>query len=356
MNLQRMDAAQAIAELARFSAIVDARSEDEFAQDHLPGAVNWPTLNNHERHTVGTLYKQVHPFDASKHGAVLAARNIASHIERELGSTGKNWQPLIYCWRGGKRSGALALVLSQIGFRVTLIDGGYKAFRTAVLAQLPELAQRLNYRVICGPTGSGKTRALQTLRALGSQVLDLEELACHRASVLGSIPGTPQPSQRQFETQIWDALRRFDSNRVVFVESESRKVGDLSVPTALIERMRQSPCLDLQLPLSERVQLLLEDYPHHVNNPQLFCERLAALTELRGKSVVQGWQELARRGEFAELVQQLLTQHYDPGYAQSMQRNFSLYPQAQHWVARSRHASSFVELCSQLRQQCDPQP
>jgi tRNA 2-selenouridine synthase len=173
VTVQIIPADEAIARLGSFSTIIDARSENEFAEDHLPGAVNWPSLNNEERHQIGTLYKQVSPFEAKKRGAALVAANVARHIERDVLDKPKGWQPLVYCWRGGKRSGSLALILDQIGFRVHLVDGGYKAFRSAVLAQLPALAQSLQYRVVCGPTGSGKTRLLQALAAAGAQVLDL---------------------------------------------------------------------------------------------------------------------------------------------------------------------------------------
>ncbi|MEI8326600.1 MAG: tRNA 2-selenouridine(34) synthase MnmH, partial [Betaproteobacteria bacterium] len=238
MNVQIVTAAQALTQLSAYSCVIDARSEAEFALDHLPGAVNWPTLNNEQRQRIGTLYVQVNPFEAKKRGAAIAARNIAAHIERELLDTPKSWQPLLYCWRGGKRSGSLALVLEQIGFRVSLIEGGYKAFRAAVLSELPAQARHHHYRVVCGPTGSGKTRLLSALTQIGAQVLDLEALACHRASVLGALADQPQPSQKRFDTLVWDALRGFDAARPVFIESESKKVGNLTVPPDLIAAMR----------------------------------------------------------------------------------------------------------------------
>ena len=147
------------AQLDDFDTIIDARSEDEFALDHLPGAVNWPTLDNEQRQEVGTLYKQVNPFEARKRGAAIAARNIARHIEpRGAWTNPFDWKPLTYCWRGGQRSGSLSLVLDQIGFRVSIVEGGYKAFRAAVLADTERLAGLFDYRVVCGTTGSGKTR------------------------------------------------------------------------------------------------------------------------------------------------------------------------------------------------------
>jgi tRNA 2-selenouridine synthase len=328
VTVERISAEEALAALDRYSDIIDARSEGEYAEDRLPGAVNWPSLDNAERELVGTLYKQVSPFEARKRGAALVAANVARHIQREVLDKPREWQPLLYCWRGGKRSGSLALVLDQIGFRVTLVDGGYKAFRAALVADLPQLAARLRYRVVCGPTGSGKTRLLQALAAEGAQVLDLEALAHHRSSVLGAIPGVQQPSQKAFDSGIWSALRGFDPSRPVYIESESKKVGNVAVPDSLIAAMRASPCLDLLLHEDERVALLLEDYDFFVKDTASFCERLGALAEVRGKATVQDWQARASAGDTASVVRELLTLHYDPGYARSMERNFSQYPNA----------------------------
>ncbi len=348
MPVHAIPAADAMAQLDRFSTVIDARSEGEYAEDHLPGAHNWPSLNNEERRVIGTLYKQVSPFEAQKRGAALVAANIARHIERELADTPRSWQPLLYCWRGGKRSGSLALVLGQIGFKVTLIEGGYKAFRTALLADLPLLAPRLSYRVVCGPTGSGKTRLLTALAAAGAQVLDLEALASHRSSVLGMIPGQPQPTQKRFDTLVWQALRQFDPARPVYVESESKKVGNLAVPDALIQAMRASPCFDLQLNDAERVALLLEDYDFFVRDKAFFCSRLEALTMLRGKAVVDSWKAQVHNNDMEAVVRNLLLTHYDPGYLASMQRNFTQYGSAQTVVATDRSAASMAALAQRM--------
>ncbi len=328
MSVHRISAADALHRLHEFSAIIDARSESEYALDRLPGALNWPSLHDDERARVGTLYRQLNPFEARKLGAVLVARNIAAHIERELVDQPKSWQPLLYCWRGGQRSGALALVLGQIGFRVTLIEGGYKAFRAALRADLPQQAARLHYRVVCGPTGSGKTRLLHALAAAGAQVLDLEALASHRASVLGLIPGQPQPSQKRFETLVWQALGGFDAARPVYVEAESKKVGNCTLPDALIEAMRASPCLRIDLADDERVALLLEDYPFFVSDPAFFCQRLDTLVALRGRAVIEDWKAKVAAGRTEAVVRELLARHYDPGYASSTRRNFARFDQA----------------------------
>jgi tRNA 2-selenouridine synthase len=326
MSLARLNAAEALAAYNSFDTVVDARSESEYALDHLPGALNWPTLNDAQRHQVGTEYKQVSPFDARKRGAAMAAANIAQHVQQQVMDKPRSWQPLVYCWRGGQRSGALATVLGEIGFRVTVLDGGYRAFRRAMLADLEVQPRRLAWRVLCGPTGSAKSRLLQALQHSGAQVLDLETLACHRGSVLGPEPGLAQPSQKAFETAVWNTLRAFDASRPVFVESESRTIGRLRLPETLLVQMRSAACIRIELGLDERVRFLLGDYAHLVDNLDLFCERLDALRELRGASTVERWQALARQRQppqLALVVQELLTEHYDPVYLRSMQRNYT---------------------------------
>jgi tRNA 2-selenouridine synthase len=348
MPVHTLRAELAIERLAEFHTVIDARTEDEYALDHVPGAINWPTLNNAERIAIGTMYKQVSPFEARKRGAALSARNIAAHIEREVLDKPRDWKPLLYCWRGGNRSGALATILSAIGFEVTLIEGGYKAWRAALVAALPALANGLKYRVVCGPTGSGKTRLLHALNSQGAQVLDLEALASHRSSVLGQIPGQPQPSQKRFDSLVWDALRNFDRARVVYVESESKKVGNVRVPDALMETMRESPCIDLRLRDEERVALLLEDYAFYVTDPSAFCERLHALTELRGKETVSDWVSKVQAGRTADVVLELLKLHYDPTYSQSMVRNFSEFSQALPCELASRSCQTLGDAAREI--------
>ncbi len=348
MTVQLITAAEALGRLDSFSAVIDARSEGEFSEDHLPRAVNWPSLNDAERQQVGTQYKQINAFEAKKQGAAMVARNVAAHIEREVLDKARDWQPLVYCWRGGKRSGSLALILDQIGFKVTLIEGGYKAFRAAVVADLPSQAARLKFEVVCGTTGSGKTRFLQALAAQGEQVLDLEALANHRSSVLGLVPGQVQPTQKAFDTRIWAALAGFSAERTVYIESESKKVGNVAVPESLIDAMRQSPCLHLTLSEPERVKLLMQDYEFFVNDKNYFCERLEALTEARGQAVVRDWQARVHAGDIAGVVQDLLVLHYDPVYLQSMQRNFKHYAAARRLLPADHSVPAMQALARSL--------
>ena len=350
MSLTLISAAELLTRLTEFDTIIDARTEAEFDEDRLPGAVNWPTLNNEERIVVGTMYKQINQFEAKKRGAAMAARNIASHIDREVINKPKDWKPLAYCWRGGKRSGSLSLILDQIGFRTTLLEGGYKAFRAAVVADTPAQVAKLHFRVVCGTTGSGKTRLLHALAAEGAQVLDLEGLANHRSSVLGAIPGSPQPTQKRFDTLIWNALRGFDPAKPVFIESESKKVGNVAIPAALVDRMRASPCISLGLPMAERIELLMEDYDFFVQDSAFFCQRLEALTEARGKVVVEGWKAQVLSGNVRAVVAELLGLHYDPVYLQSIQRNFGQYTDAVVVEAQDRSAQSMRQVAQTLLQ------
>jgi tRNA 2-selenouridine synthase len=348
MSLTTISASEAISSMASYSAVIDARSPSEFALDRLPSALNWPSLNDEERVRVGTICKQVNAFEARKIGGALVARNVSEHILAHCQDKDKNWKPLIYCWRGGKRSGSLALILGQIGFDVHLIEGGYKAFRAEMLLDLARLAPLFDYRVVCAPTGSGKTRLLHELVRAGAQVLDLEALANHRSSVLGLVPGEVQPSQKQYDMRIWEALQSFDPARPVFVESESKKVGNVSIPECLIAAMRAGRCLRLDLPLAARVALLLEDYDYFVKDAEFFCKRLDVLVPLRGHAVVEGWQQQARNGQMAEVVEDLLHNHYDPSYLSSMVRNFKQYGEAKVHALNEHSHQAFAGLALDL--------
>lgn len=324
MSLASIAATEAITRLDSFQAIIDARSPAEFAEDHLPGAVNWPVLDNDERREVGTEYVQVSAFDARKHGAAIVAKRIGELLDAHVRDKPHSWSPLVYCWRGGQRSGTLAWFLAQIGFRTTVLKGGYKAFREQVREQLKTLPEQFDYVVIAGRTGSGKTRLLYALADAGAQVLDLEGLARHRGSVLGGLPHEPQPTQKAFETQVWTTLSAFDRSRPVYVESESRKIGQLQLPTALLDRMRSvGRVVMLTMPDDARIQLLLEEYGFFAEQLERFCGHLDTLIDLRGRDTVRQWQALARAGQWAELFAELMRAHYDPLYRKSIVRNYT---------------------------------
>jgi tRNA 2-selenouridine synthase len=318
-----------LAKLAQYDAIIDVRSPAEYALDHLPSAINCPVLDDDERVRIGTTHKQDNPFEARKLGAAMVARNIATHIEQRFLAMPKEWKPLVYCWRGGNRSGSLAHVLARIGWPVIQLDGGYKAYRRSLTDALAKLPLNLRFRAICGTTGSGKSRLLGHLAAAGAQVLDLERLAAHRGSVLGGLPTEPQPTQKMFETRLWDALRSFSTDRVVYVESESKKIGDLRVPDVLMTCIRSSPCIRLQMSMTDRVRLLIEDYPHLVTDTTLLGKQLSHLIPLHGHEKIASWQALAVSGNTAAMVEALLVEHYDLAYLRSIEKNYLGYRDAE---------------------------
>ena len=317
--------------LDRFDLVIDVRSPAEFALDHIPGAVNFPVLNNEERAQIGTLYKQVSPFAAKKLGAALVSRNIADHLEQHLLEMPREWRPLIYCWRGGERSGAFTHILNRIGWKAMQLEGGYQGFRRTVIDDLNAAASQYSFLVVCGMTGSGKTRVLREAQGLGAQVLDLEALAIHRGSVLGNEPNIEQPTQKGFETALWNALRCLDPAKPVLVESESKKVGGVHVPDALMEKIRNGACIELRSSAQTRVAWLLREYDHFLKDTDNLKKKLALLTAHYGKVQIAQWGQAIDDGQFPQLVEELLMKHYDPSYQSSIVRNFPQYKQ-EHFV------------------------
>ena len=326
-----------VAQLAEFDEVIDARSEAEFADDHIPGAVNCPVLGNEERARVGTIYKQVSAFEAKKIGAALISRNIARHLETRFSDRPRQWRPLVYCWRGGARSGAFAHVLEQVGWRAGRLDGGYKAYRRSVISDLERLPQQFKWRVVCGLTGSGKSRLLRELARRGAQALDLEALAAHRGSVLGDLPGEPQPSQKTFESLVWAELRKFDSEQPVYVEAESKKIGNVRVPEMLIAAMWNGECIRLEAAMELRVKLLNQEYQHFVADPASLAAQLDCLAALYGQKQIAAWKMLAAARDSDTLVRELLEIHYDPAYTRSTLKH---YPHLAHAPALSVEAAT----------------
>ncbi len=330
--------------LTDFDSVLDARSPAEYAEDHVPGAVSTPVLDDAERARVGTLHRQVSSFEAKKLGAALIARNISSLIEGNFIDKPRTWRALVYCWRGGKRSGALAHVLCEIGWHAATLEGGYKAYRRYVVEALAQLPSRLSFRVVHGVTGSGKSRFLRAAAQAGAQVLDLEALAAHRGSVLGDLPEQPQPSQKMFESLLLKNLLALDPAKPVYVEGESRRIGQVQVPAALIESMRAAECLLLEADFETRVTLLMEEYRHFFSDPARLEAQLECLVPLHGRARIDQWKRLAARGEWRQLVARLLEEHYDPAYRRSAARNFARLPQARVLQVPSPAEAAFADL------------
>lgn len=296
-----------------FDAVIDVRSPAEFAEDRLPGAINLPVLSDAERARVGTIYVQDDPFRARKIGAALVAANAARHLQGPLAGKDGGWRPLVYCWRGGQRSGSFASILSQVGWRVETLQGGYRSWRRLVVGALYEGEWPVPVLLLDGYTGTAKTEILARVGALGGQVLDLESLARHRGSVLGGWDGE-QPAQRGFESALAAALARLDPDRAVLIEAESSKVGDRLVPPALWKAMRAAPRLEIVAPAQARAAYLARAYADVTADPERLAGRLEMLRRLRGAEQVAAWQALARAGAFEELAAELMAKHYDPAY------------------------------------------
>ena len=337
-----------LARLEQFDEIIDVRSPAEYAQDHIPGAGNFPVLDDDERADVGTVYKQVSAFEAKKRGAAKVAANVARHLQRHWQARGDDWRPLVYCWRGGTRSAAMVHVLNEVGWPARQLPGGYKAYRRQVIAALDELAPRLGFRVLCGRTGVGKSRLLEVLRARGRQVLDLEDLARHRGSVLGEPATGEQPQQRWFESLLCRAIRQFDLARPVYVEAESRRIGRLHVPEPLIRALRGGRCIRVEAGIEVRVPFLVSEYRRFLDDPGLLERTLARLTGHVGAARVRRW--LARRdaGDAAGLVRALLEEHYDPLYLRSIRRHFRGYDTATRIVLRGTDEAAFDDAATRI--------
>ena len=310
-----------LASLAGFDAVIDVRSPAEFAEDHAPGAINLPVLSNEERAEVGTIYVQESRFKARRIGAARIARNVAGHLETALADKPGSFRPLIYCWRGGQRSHAMATILSQVGWRTTVLAGGYKTWRRHVSERLYDGALALRLVLIDGATGSGKTEVLQRLAARGLQVLDLEDLAAHRGSLLGAMKDRPQPSQKLFESELLARLDGFDASRPLVVEAESSKVGERMVPPALWQAMAAAPRIELSAPAAARAGYLVRTYRDIIADRAALDEALRRLPTPPGKKRLAAWAELADAGQFEALALELMELHYDPAYRRSSRKD-----------------------------------
>ncbi len=310
-----------LASLARFDMIIDVRSPGEFAQDHVPGAVNLPVLSDAERAEVGTTYVQDSRFKARLMGAAHVARNVAQHLETVLSDRDGAFQPLIYCWRGGMRSNAMATIFSQVGWRTMLLNGGYRTWRREVTARLYEGALPLDFVLLDGPTGTAKTEMLARLAGRSLQTLDLEGMAAHRGSVFGAMTGRPQPSQKLFESRLLAALDGFDPSLPVVAEAESSKIGDRMIPPALWSRMSAAPRIELVAEPADRAQYLVTAYHDIIADRAALEAAFARLPVHPSQARLANWRALADAGAFAELAQAVMALHYDPAYARSRRKH-----------------------------------
>ena len=303
-----------------FDELIDVRSPAEFAEDHIPGAISLPVLSDAERARVGTIYVQDSPFRARKIGAALVARNAAAHIEGALSDREGGWRPLVYCWRGGQRSGSFATILAQIGWRAETVEGGYRSWRRLVQQTLYEGSLPHRLVLLDGLTGSAKTEILHRLEGLGMPVLDLEGLARHRGSLLGAMPGG-QPSQKAFETALAARLAALDPARPVLAEAESSKVGDIALPPALWAAMQAAPRIEVIAEPEARARYLARAYADLAADRDRLEMLLRQLIPLRGRAMIERWTQLLRDGQVEALAAALMEDHYDPAYRRSRARH-----------------------------------
>ena len=306
-----------LADIDKFDTIIDVRSPAEFADDHIPGAVNLPVLDDQQRAKISTIYKQIDPFTAKRAGAALVAQNIAAHLQTALRDKARDWRPLVYCWRGGQRSAAMAQIFSNIGWHSSVIDGGYKSYRRHVLDCLDQLPEQLSLMIVSGQTGTAKTHILRAASEKGAPIIDLEKLACHRGSLLGSEPGELQPSQRYFESQLCQTLKQCAPGQPILVEAESNKIGNIHVPPALWAAMRNAPTIRVTAPIDARVSFLQRDYAHMVSHPELIMPLLSKLKHRHSAKQLAAWNEMIERKDWPNFIKSLLETHYDPSYQQS---------------------------------------
>lgn len=306
---------------SRYALIIDARSPHEYAEDHIPGAVNLPVVDDTEYAEVGTTHR-VDKHRAYLIGVEYSLLNIARHIKPLISRYGPNDRFLVYCFRGGKRSRLWADNLRTIGFEVDVVAGGWKNYRRWVRAGLATLPSALNYRVLVGPTGCGKTRILHELARQGEQVLELEGLARHRGSLIGDLPGVAQPTQKRFDTDLLELMRHFDPRRPVWLEAESKRVGNIQLPDALFDVMQRSQTIGVQASMAERIALWREDYSHLADDPVRMVQKLEPLKPLVGKQCLDRWARMAREGEIDKLFESVMRDHYDPCYERSTRKSY----------------------------------
>ena len=325
-------------EAASFDEIIDVRSPSEFLEDHIPGAINLPVLDDAQRTSVGTDFRQIGGFEAKRSGAAMITANISRHLASHFIHKPRTYRPLVYCWRGGQRSQSLATILAAIGWRTSIIENGYKAYRKWVINGITRLPAQHRWFAINGLTGSGRTRLLAALQRRGQQVLDLEAIANHRGSVLGLDPARPQPSQKAFEGEIHRVLNSFKTGQPVFVEAESKKVGNLHCPEPLWQAMTTASVIQLTIPMKERVGALLEDYQHFLTDPELLVQRVVLLRERHGEARISAWKEMISRQDWPAFVGSILEEHYDPSYRRSTR-----YPEPSDHIELSELSTNSIE-------------
>ncbi len=301
-----------------FDDIIDVRSPNEYNLDHLPNAINLPVLNNEQRLKIGTIYNKENAFKAKKLGAALISENISKYLKKEFADKPGKWKPLIYCWRGGKRSKAIATVLSEIGWLVYVLKGGYKTYRLSINKEILKIVNKNKFIVLKGPTGCAKTKILSFFDKKGLQILDLENIACHKGSLIGKIPNKKQPSQKLFESNLYCKLKKFDNKSPIFIESESSKIGNLYLPQVILKKIKVSPCIEVSASIRQRIIFLIKDYNAYLKLNSSFTDLFEHAKSIVGKEKVKKWKISYKNKNWEKLAFYLISDYYDPLYIHNL--------------------------------------
>jgi len=293
--------------------IVDVRAPVEFAQGHIPEALNIPLFNDEEREEVGTLYRQKGQQIAIDRGLEIAGIKIPNYI-KEIRKIAIDNKVLVHCWRGGMRSSSMAWLLETAGLEPFVLEGGYKSFRSHIRSSFEEKRKLI---VLSGMTGSGKTEVLLELEKLGQQVIDLEGLANHKGSAFGSLGQKDQPTTEQFENNTWLVWKTFDAEKPIWIEDESRRIGCVVNNEPLYDQMRATVVIKMDIPRDERVKRLTKEYAYF--DSAVLIETVEKITKRLGGQNVQAIVKCIEEDNFYDAID-LSLNYYDKGYSYGIEK------------------------------------
>lgn len=291
--------------------LIDLRSPSEYKSETIPGAINIPLFDDEERKIIGTVYKQESIEKAKTLGMEFAAKRLPSLYE-EVNKLDHDYHNLVFfCARGGFRSSSLVSLFKSIGINAIKLDNGYKGYRRYINEQLPLMVQEIQFVVLYGNTGTGKTDILKSLKQEGMDVLDLEGCANHRGSTLGSVGLGEQNNQKTFESLVYESLANRKTN-LVFIEGESKRIGKDIIPDYLFDAMNKGIKIKIEANIERRVDNILKDYVHGTDD-----ELISALNYLRkylGNTNIDFYIESIHKHEYKKVIEELMVKYYDPLY------------------------------------------